>query len=244
MTIIKAPTGSKPSHIVVSMEIDPMRRREAAVPSTQRCERQKQKIPMTSALPSSIPDTQLGLSQSEIQILRQHQQIALQNANYAHSTSTRGRGHVRTSASTSRAASAASSGNGRLVLDPGSLTALGTHFERLMGAIQNRVQQVTPISQRLMRIQHANRLRLRTLDTRSISLTAQTQISTINQSSRAGAAMAAADAEIARFRDIIRQIDELETEFDKVRHIRDIVKGFRARVEGLERKMDSRGSRR
>ncbi|KAL8859836.1 MAG: hypothetical protein Q9178_003669 [Gyalolechia marmorata] len=171
---------------------------------------------MTSALPSSIPDTQLGLSQSEIQILRQHQQIALQNANYAHSTSTRGRGHVRTSASTSRAASAASTGNGRLVLDPGSLTALGTHFERLMGAIQNRVQQ----------------------------LTAQTQISTINQSSRADAAMAAADAEIARFRDIIRQIDELETEFDKVRHIRDIVKGFRARVEGLERKMDSRGSRR
>lgn len=78
----------------------------------------------------------------------------------------------------------------------------------------------------------------------SLQLTAQTQISTINQSSRAGAAMAAADAEIARFRDIIRQIDELETEFDKVRHIRDIVKGFRARVEGLERKMDARSSRR
>lgn len=78
----------------------------------------------------------------------------------------------------------------------------------------------------------------------SPQLTAQTQISTINQSSRAGAAMAAADAEIARFRDIIRQIDELETEFDKVRHIRDIVKGFRARVETLERKMDTRGARR
>ncbi|CAO1598832.1 MAG: hypothetical protein LQ349_000568 [Xanthoria aureola] len=171
---------------------------------------------MTSVPPSSIPDSQLGLSHSEIQILRQHQQIALQNASYAHSSSTRGRGHVRTSASTSRAASAASSGNGRLVLDPGSLAALGQHFERLMGAIQNRVQQ----------------------------LTAQTQISTMNQSSRAGAAMAAADAEIARFRDIIRQIDELETEFDKVRHIRDIVKGFRARVEGLERKMDARGPRR
>ena len=78
----------------------------------------------------------------------------------------------------------------------------------------------------------------------SLQLTAQTQISTINQSSRAGAAMAAADAEISRFRDIIRQIDELETEFDKVRHIRDIVKGFRARVEGLDKRMDARGSRR
>ncbi|KAI4176868.1 MAG: hypothetical protein LQ343_000725 [Gyalolechia ehrenbergii] len=171
---------------------------------------------MTSALPSSVPDTQLGLSSSEIQILRQHQQLALQNQAYAHSSSTRGRGHARTSANTSRAASAASSGNGRLVLDPGSLAVLGQHFERLMAAIQNRVEQ----------------------------LTAQTQLSTISQSSRAGAAMAAADAEIARFHAIIRQIDELETEFDKVRHIRDIVKGFRARIEGLERKMDARGTRR
>lgn len=97
---------------------------------------------MTSALPSSIPDSQLGLSHSEIQILRQHQQVALQNQAYAHSTSTRGRGHARTSASTSRAASAASSGHGRLLLDPGSLAVLGQHFERLMGAIQNRVEQV------------------------------------------------------------------------------------------------------
>ncbi|KAL8700027.1 MAG: hypothetical protein Q9201_005673 [Fulgogasparrea decipioides] len=173
---------------------------------------------MTSTFPSSIPDSQLGLSHAELQIFRQHQQIALQNQPYAHSAaSARGRGHARTSASTSRAASAASSGqNGRLILDPGSLAVLGQHFERLMGAIQNRVQQ----------------------------LTAQTQISTIHQSSRAGAAMAAADAEIARFHGIIRQIDELETEFDKVRHIRDIVKGFRARVESLERKMDARGARR
>lgn len=52
--------------------------------------------------------------------------------------------------------------------------------------------------------------------------------------------MAAADAEITRFREILRQIDELEVEFDKVRHIRDIVKGFRARVEGLERRVDGR----
>lgn len=73
-----------------------------------------------------------------------------------------------------------------------------------------------------------------------LQLTAQTQISTSAQSSRAGNAMAVADAEIARFREILRQIDELEVEFDKVRHIRDIVKGFRARVEGLERRVDGR----
>lgn len=55
--------------------------------------------------------------------------------------------------------------------------------------------------------------------------------------------MAIADAEIARFRSILQQIDELEVEFDKVRHIRDIVKGFRARVEGLDRRVDRGASR-
>ena len=107
---------------------------------------------MPSTLPSSIPDSQLGLSQSELHILRQHQQIALSSGSstaaphYAHSTtSSRGRGHTRSSASTSRAASAASSGQGgggRLLLDAGSLAMLGSHFERLMGAIQSRVNHV------------------------------------------------------------------------------------------------------
>ena len=107
---------------------------------------------MPSTLPPSIPDSQLGLSQSELHILRQHQQIALSSGSstaaphYAHSTtSSRGRGHARSSASTSRAASAASSGpggGGRLLLDAGSLAVLGSHFERLMGAIQSRVNHV------------------------------------------------------------------------------------------------------
>ena len=107
---------------------------------------------MPSTLPSSIPDSQLGLSQSELHILRQHQQIALSSGSstaaphYAHSTtSSRGRGHTRSSASTSRAASAASSGQGgggRLLLDAGSLAMLGSHFERLMAAIQSRVNHV------------------------------------------------------------------------------------------------------
>ena len=47
----------------------------------------------------------------------------------------------------------------------------------------------------------------------------------------------AADAAIARFRAILRQIDELETEFDKIRRIREIVGAFKARVEALERRV-------
>ena len=57
---------------------------------------------------------------------------------------------------------------------------------------------------------------------------------------RAAGSIASADAEIARFKEILRQIDELETEFDKVRHIRDIVKAYRARVDGISKGMSRR----
>ncbi|KAI9839712.1 MAG: hypothetical protein M1837_002059 [Sclerophora amabilis] len=139
---------------------------------------------------NSIPDTSLGLSRDEVILLRQHQHAALSQAG------------------TSRAASDASS-RGLLLLDSGSLQALGYHFDRLMHAIQQRLQ----------------------------SLSQQTQISVQAQSSSAHNAMGMADAEIARFHEILRQIDELEREFDKVRHIRDIVKGFRRRVETLDRRI-------
>lgn len=46
-----------------------------------------------------------------------------------------------------------------------------------------------------------------------------------------------ADNEIARFRAILQNIDELELEFDKIKRIREIVRGFRARVEQLERRI-------
>lgn len=49
--------------------------------------------------------------------------------------------------------------------------------------------------------------------------------------------VAAAEAEIHRFHAILAQIDELEIEFDKIRHMREIVRGMRARVESLERRV-------
>ncbi|ORY18865.1 hypothetical protein BCR34DRAFT_472831 [Clohesyomyces aquaticus] len=141
---------------------------------------------------SSIPDSQLGLTQSEIQLLRQHQQIALSHAG----------------SNSSRAASHASS-QGRLLLDPSSLQALSAHFDRLMYSIQQRWHQ----------------------------LNQQTQTATQVQYDRAGNAIQMADAEIARFRAILREIDELQVEFDKVRRIGEIVKGFKSRVEHLERRI-------
>jgi hypothetical protein len=68
-------------------------------------------------------------------------------------------------------------------------------------------------------------------------LSQQTQTATQIQYDRAGNAIQMADAEIARFHRILREIDELQVEFDKVRRIGEIVKGFKARVEHLERRI-------
>lgn len=89
---------------------------------------------------ASIPDTSLGLTSSEIQILRQQQQIALQGSHGANGIS-RGRGTGRTSNSSSRAASAASS-QGRLLLDPLSLRALSQQLDALQQQIRSRIDYV------------------------------------------------------------------------------------------------------
>lgn len=71
----------------------------------------------------------------------------------------------------------------------------------------------------------------------SSQLNRATEIATQTQFDRAGNVIEMADAEIARFRLILQQIDDLETEFDKIRRIREIVRSFRARVEQLERRL-------
>ncbi|PNS14832.1 hypothetical protein CAC42_2061 [Sphaceloma murrayae] len=141
---------------------------------------------------SSVDASRLGLSADEIATLQRHQQIALSQAG----------------SSSSRTASAASS-QGRLLLDPTSLSVLAAHFDRVMGAIQQRLAL----------------------------LNQQTRLAAQRQAYLAQMSAAQADAEIARFRSILRQIDELETEFDKIRRIRDIVRGFRGRVEHLARRV-------
>ncbi|KAK4898415.1 hypothetical protein LTR27_004011 [Elasticomyces elasticus] len=142
-----------------------------------------------AAAPTSIPVSRLGLSPQDVATLQQHQQLA----------------HAQ---QRSPAGSTASS-QGRLLLDPGSLQMLSRHFDRIMQAIGQRLEQLN----------HA------------------TEFATQAQHDRAGNALQMADAEIARFRAILQQIDELETEFDKIKRMREIVRGFRARVEQMERRL-------
>ncbi|KAL3426580.1 hypothetical protein PVAG01_00089 [Phlyctema vagabunda] len=145
----------------------------------------------------AVPDTELGLTSDEIQLLRHHQQAAASTAG----------------GSSSRAASRASS-QGLLLLDGSSLAALGRHFDRLLQQIQARLDWLSEQSATVAQQQY----------------------------DRAGNAIAIADAEIARFHDILRQIDELELDFDRIRHIRDIVRQYRARIEEMETRVEHSGS--
>ncbi|KAJ5437858.1 uncharacterized protein N7473_005226 [Penicillium subrubescens] len=163
---------------------------------------------------ASIPDTSLGLTSSEIQILRQQQQIALQGGHAGNGVS-RGRGTGRTSNSSSRATSAASS-QGRLLLDPMSLRALSHQLDGLQAQIRGRIEYLED----------------------------QMQLSIQNSYDRAGNVIRNADAEIARTRSILASIDELDNELAKISHIRDIVKSFRGRIETLDHRMDQSSRRR
>ncbi|KEQ85527.1 hypothetical protein M438DRAFT_258428, partial [Aureobasidium pullulans EXF-150] len=103
----------------------------------------------------------------------------------------------------------AAAANGRVLVDTSSLQLLAHYFDHVMAGIQQRADL----------------------------LTRETQASVQRQSSRAISSIQAANAEIARVQGLLRQIDELETEFDKIRRIRDIVAAFRSRVEALERRV-------
>ncbi|EED15394.1 conserved hypothetical protein [Talaromyces stipitatus ATCC 10500] len=164
---------------------------------------------------TSIPDTSLGLTSSEIQILRQQQQIALQGGGGHAGSVSRGRGSGRNSNSSSRATSAASS-QGRLLLDPMSLRALSHQLEYLQEQIHHRIEHLED----------------------------QMQASIQNSRDRAGNVIRNADAEIARTRAILASIDELENELAKIGHIRDIVKSFRARIESYDHRLDQAARRR
>ncbi|PKS09539.1 hypothetical protein jhhlp_004156 [Lomentospora prolificans] len=149
---------------------------------------------MPSSAVQGVPDTQLGLTPEEIQLLRQGQ-AALGNGS-----------------SSSRAASRASS-QGVLMLDSSSLTQLSRYFDSLMNQVQRRMEY----------------------------LSEQSAMFTEAQYDRAGNLIDVADAEIARFHEILRQLDELEEDFDRISNIRDIVRGYRARVEAMERDLESSG---
>ncbi|KAG6040404.1 hypothetical protein E4U41_000648 [Claviceps citrina] len=147
---------------------------------------------------NAVPDTQLGLSTEELQLLRQGQATL---------------GHGAGGSTSSRAASRASS-QGLLLLDSSSLAALGRYFDRLMASIEQNIRHLSEQAQMFTQVQY----------------------------DRAGNIIDGADAEIARYTEILRQLDELEVDFDRIAHIKEIVKGYRSRVEHLERDLEASAS--
>ncbi|KOS20754.1 hypothetical protein ESCO_004105 [Escovopsis weberi] len=97
------------------------------------------------------------------------------------------------------------------MLDSSSLSALGRYFDRLMAGIEQNIRY----------------------------LSEQAQLFTQVQYDRAGNVIDGADAEIARYTEILRQLDELEVDFDRIAHIKEIVKGYRSRVESRQKHSSS-----
>jgi hypothetical protein len=135
-----------------------------------------------------VSDSQLGLTQEEIAILRAGQLAT--------------------------AKPGGQSPQGLLMLDQSSLTALGRHFDREMQRVQQELER----------------------------LVEESTVVTMHVYDRAGNLIDNADAEITRYHDIMRQIDERELDFDRMAHIRDIVRGFRLRAEELERGLNLMGT--
>jgi hypothetical protein len=70
-----------------------------------------------------------------------------------------------------------------------------------------------------------------------LKLYAQSQAATQAQYDRSGNLIQIADAEIARYQEILRQITELQTEWEKVRRVGEIVKAFKERLEEIDRRL-------
>lgn len=90
-------------------------------------------------VPNSIADTALGLSLADLQMLRQGQQLAVQNIGRA----SKGGRPSKASRSNLQAGPAQP---GRILLDDSSLARLSAHFEALLRSIQNRINDVSSIA--------------------------------------------------------------------------------------------------
>ncbi|KIX10119.1 uncharacterized protein Z518_01200 [Rhinocladiella mackenziei CBS 650.93] len=161
--------------------------------------------------PQSVADSVLGLTQSELLLFRQQQQILAQQSHQG-GMRDRGRGTSRQSQPSSRAASAASSQGvpGRIMLDPHSLQTLSLHLENVLRNIQRRIGELEDATEQSVR----------------------------NSNSRASGAMQDANSEITRMRRILAEIGALEDEFETIKRIRDKIRQIRNNVDGLSDRLD------
>lgn len=97
-----------------------------------------------------------------------------------------------------------------LLLDDSLLASLSRYFDRMMGHISLELNR----------------------------LVEESNIMTFEVEDPQGRTIDNVDAEIARFQDILRRVDALEVDFDRIAQIRDIVCGFRTRAEELEAMTD------
>jgi hypothetical protein len=109
------------------------------------------------------------------------------------------------------------------LLSPATLQNLSSHLERAISSVQQRWQAVSTLLSPF--IQHT---------CTATNISAQ-QLQVADLSTHSDFRTVDEDAEIARYKSMIQQIDELELEFQKLRMIGAVVKGIQARVQNLNR---------
>lgn len=115
----------------------------------------------------------------------------------------------------SRAASRASS-QGLLLLNPNSLQSLNRYFDNIMARISQRLE----------------------------ALQEQVDASTSAQYANSELAMQVAYQEEQRLLEAMRQMDELDAEWERMAHLKEIVQAYRARVEQMEKELAKSSSSR
>lgn len=92
----------------------------------------------------SVSEQSLGLTQSELVILRHQTEVALQSRSQGSAMAERGRGTSRHSQASSRAASASSNQSvQRVTLDSNSIGRIEQALNSLVRTIETRIQQVS-----------------------------------------------------------------------------------------------------
>jgi len=176
-------------------------------------------------------DPSLHISHEDLSYIA-HTQRTLSGGHHHHHH--HGGGSGSPSSSRRPSTSSTQSGNASISLDPRALAQLSAHFDGLLAAITSRVENVF-LSPSLLSLPHTQ---LADRDyTRALQLSQQTLKATNAHHRRASSVADQATREIERLREILRQCDELQNEFLKIKRIGEIVKGFRARVEVLEQRI-------
>lgn len=181
---------------------------------------------MSQSLP--VPENSLGLTQSELVILRQTTEVALRTRSQGSAMPERGRGNSRHSQPSSRAASASSNQSmQRVTLDSNSIGRVEQALDNMMRGIQARIQEVS-----------ANRLVWFMFYWRILQLEQILAQSVQDDRDGVTRSVAQMDRELERSRKALSELDQLDTKLESIKRICKVVRGLRQQCDVASARLD------